>query len=100
MNVTMPTSSQYFSASDHYSFWQKNIPVMFFFTGMHPQYHRPTDTFQTINIKGMRQCAELGQNIVEEPGHDGAARVRQSREHDSANESAGREAHGHSQVDW
>lgn len=58
-------SSQFFSASDHYSFYKKNIPVIFFFTGMHPQYHRPTDVWQTINIKGIRQCAELGQNIVE-----------------------------------
>jgi Zn-dependent M28 family amino/carboxypeptidase len=66
VEVTTPASSQFFAASDHYSFWRKNIPVMFFFTGMHPQYHRPTDTFQTINIKGIRQCAELGQNIVEE----------------------------------
>lgn len=66
VNVVMPKASPYFAASDHYSFYQKNVPVMFFFTGIHPQYHRPTDTFQTVNIKGMRQCAELGQNILEE----------------------------------
>lgn len=65
VNITKPKSSQFFGASDHFSFYKKNIPVIFFFTGMHPQYHRPTDTWDTINIKGIRQCAELGQNILE-----------------------------------
>lgn len=65
VEIIKPKSSPYFSASDHYSFYKKNIPVMFFFTGMHPQYHRPTDVWQTVNIKGIRQCAELGQNILE-----------------------------------
>lgn len=65
VELTCSKSSQFFSASDHFSFYKKNIPVIFFFTGMHPQYHRPTDVWQTINIKGIRQCAELGQNILE-----------------------------------
>lgn len=65
VEIIKPKTSPYFSASDHYSFYKKNIPVMFFFTGMHPQYHRPTDVWQTVNIKGIRQCAELGQNILE-----------------------------------
>ena len=65
VEVIMPHTSPYFGASDHYSFYKKHIPVLFFFTGMHPQYHRPTDVWQTVNIKGIRQCAELGQNILE-----------------------------------
>lgn len=65
VEVVKPKSSQFFSASDHYSFYKKNIPVLFFFTGMHPQYHRPTDVWQTVNVKGIRQCAELGQNVLE-----------------------------------
>lgn len=65
VEIIKPLSSPYFGASDHYSFYKKNIPVLFFFTGMHPQYHRPTDVWQTVNIKGIRQCAELGQNILE-----------------------------------
>lgn len=55
----------YFSASDHYAFYQKNIPVLFFFTGNHPQYHRPTDTWNLINVEGMRQIAELGEGVIE-----------------------------------
>jgi hypothetical protein len=65
VEVTTPPGSQFFSASDHFSFYRKNIPVMFFFTGLHPQYHRPLDTWNTVNVPGIRQCAELGQNVLE-----------------------------------
>jgi len=39
-----------FGPSDHASFYAKNIPVLFFFTGDHPDYHRPSDTADKINI--------------------------------------------------
>jgi hypothetical protein len=65
VEITTPPGSQFFGASDHFSFYKKNIPVMFFFTGLHPQYHRPTDTWNTVNVAGIRQCAELGQNVLE-----------------------------------
>lgn len=45
--------------SDHASFYVKKVPVFFFFTGDHPQYHRPTDTADTINVAGMRKVADL-----------------------------------------
>lgn len=38
-----------FSSSDHASFYSKEIPVVFFFTGIHGDYHRPTDTAEKIN---------------------------------------------------
>lgn len=38
--------------SDHTSFYQKNIPVLFYFTGLHSDYHRPTDDFDKINYSG------------------------------------------------
>src|SRR5204863_9257312 len=38
--------------SDHTSFYRKNIPVLFFFTGLHADYHKPTDDFDKINYKG------------------------------------------------
>ncbi len=38
--------------SDHQSFSNKNIPVLFFFTGMHADYHRPTDDPEKINLEG------------------------------------------------
>jgi aminopeptidase YwaD len=38
--------------SDHTSFYNKNIPVLFYFTGMHPDYHRPTDDWNKLNYTG------------------------------------------------
>ncbi len=38
--------------SDHTSFYLKNIPVLFFFTGLHTDYHKPTDDFEKINYNG------------------------------------------------
>ncbi len=39
-----------FGGSDHQSFASAGIPVLFFFTGMHPDYHRPSDTFDKIAL--------------------------------------------------
>ena len=38
--------------SDHTSFYLKNIPVLFYFTGLHSDYHKPTDDYNKINYIG------------------------------------------------
>ena len=38
--------------SDHTSFYLKDIPVLFYFTGLHPDYHKPTDDYDKINYLG------------------------------------------------
>ena len=38
--------------SDHTSFYRKDIPVLFYFTGLHADYHKPTDDFDKINYTG------------------------------------------------
>jgi hypothetical protein len=38
--------------SDHTSFYQKNIPVLFYFTGLHTDYHKPSDDVEKINFSG------------------------------------------------
>jgi hypothetical protein len=48
-----------YGPSDHSSFYAKQIPVLFFFTGTHREYHRPGDTFDTINVDGLRRVANL-----------------------------------------
>jgi hypothetical protein len=50
--------------SDHTSFALHKIPVLFFFTGLHMDYHRPTDTADKINYAGMDEVADLGQRVV------------------------------------
>lgn len=42
-----------FGPSDHSSFYGKQIPVLFFFTGTHTDYHKPSDTFDKINYEGL-----------------------------------------------
>ncbi len=53
-----------FAASDHYSFYRKDIPVVFFFTGTHPDYHRPTDDTNLINFEGMVKVADVGELLL------------------------------------
>lgn len=51
-------------ASDHTSFYLKNIPVLFFFTGIHEDYHRPTDTWDKINYEGQAQILRMAQGLI------------------------------------
>jgi hypothetical protein len=41
--------------SDHYTFYKAGIPSLMLHTGLHENYHRPSDDVQTLNIDGMRQ---------------------------------------------
>lgn len=50
--------------SDHTSFYLKNIPVLFFFTGLHTDYHKPTDDADRLNYDGMKNITELLYNTV------------------------------------
>ena len=51
--------------SDHMSFALKKIPVLFLFTGLHADYHRPTDTADKINFGGIDEVASVGRKIVD-----------------------------------
>jgi hypothetical protein len=50
--------------SDHMSFSQAKIPTFFFFTGLHGEYHRPTDTADRINYPGMVKLAAFGKAVA------------------------------------
>ncbi len=52
---TLQLNEDGFGPSDHASFYGKQIPVLFFFTGTHLDYHKPSDTFDKINYQGLRQ---------------------------------------------
>jgi hypothetical protein len=45
--------------SDHMSFYAKKIPVLHFSTGVHEDYHRPSDTWEKLNIDGMARVGDL-----------------------------------------
>lgn len=50
--------------SDHTSFYRKDIPVLFFFTGQHKDYHRPSDDSDKINYNGQLQVVKYIMNII------------------------------------
>ena len=52
--------------SDHTSFYLKNIPVLFFFTGTHKDYHKPTDDVDKINFTGEFRIIQYIINIIKE----------------------------------
>lgn len=53
-----------FGPSDHASFYIKQIPVLFFWTGTHNDYHKPTDTFEKINYEDEAGILRLVARIV------------------------------------
>ena len=54
--------------SDHESFYRKNVPVLFLFTGLHDEYHRPTDTVDKIDLKAMNTVVSITEDLVLELG--------------------------------
>lgn len=51
--------NRYYYRSDHYNFAEKGIPAIFFFSGTHVDYHRPTDTVEKIEFEKMETIARL-----------------------------------------
>lgn len=50
--------------SDHAEFYRVKIPIAFFFTGLHSEYHRPADTVDLINIEGAAKVVDLVYRIA------------------------------------
>ncbi len=48
-----------FYRSDHYAFAQKGVPAVFYFGGLHPDYHQPTDDIHKIEPARLRRAAIL-----------------------------------------
>ena len=57
-------SEQGFGPSDHAAFYSKNIPVLFFFSGFHNEYHTPEDTWKHINLQGTTDIVNLVYDVV------------------------------------
>jgi aminopeptidase YwaD len=53
--------------SDHTSFYRKDIPVLFFFTGLHTDYHKPSDDADKINYIGETKIINYISSIVLSP---------------------------------
>ena len=53
-----------YGPSDHQSFYEKGVPVLFFFTGLHNDYHRPTDDFDKIDFGGMARITDMVSDVA------------------------------------
>jgi hypothetical protein len=74
-----------FGGSDHQSFYGKNIPVLFAFTGVHTDYHRPSDDSDRINYTGMGRIADylelLLLDLARRPERPAFTAIKQGRGH-------------------
>ncbi len=50
--------------SDHYSFYSANIPIVMLHTGLHGDYHRPSDDVEKINNEGIKDVSQLLFNLT------------------------------------
>lgn len=50
----------HFTGSDHYPFFKKKIPVLFFFTGLHKDYHKQTDDYEFIDFEKLIKVSKAG----------------------------------------
>ena len=53
-----------FGRSDHASFYRENIPVLFFFTGAHEDYHKPTDDWDKIDYQGEKEILDFIYDLI------------------------------------
>jgi aminopeptidase YwaD len=61
---TLRLNEDGFGPSDHSSFYARRLPVLFFFTGTHEDYHKPSDTAERINYEGLARVADFVRAVV------------------------------------
>ena len=61
---TLTLNEDGFGPSDHSSFYGKQIPVLFFWTGTHNDYHKPSDTSDKINYEGEAKIVSFVERII------------------------------------
>jgi hypothetical protein len=50
--------------SDQFCFYQRQRPVLFLHTGLHPDYHQPTDDVGLLNLYGMETVSEFALGVL------------------------------------
>ncbi len=65
-DFTVRTNPDGMGPSDHASFYTKTVPVLFFHTGLHENYHRPSDTHDLINYPDLSRIVQFVYNVAHE----------------------------------
>jgi Zn-dependent M28 family amino/carboxypeptidase len=68
--------------SDHASFYRKDIPVLFFFTGSHSDYHKATDDADKINYEGEKEVVKYVYNVIKAADDKGKLAFLKTKEPD------------------
>ena len=85
----LPRETKYFNIkfdssgvgpSDHTSFYLKDIPVLFFFTGTHKDYHRPTDDVEKINFNGELRIIQYIFDVINQTNKSGKIPFSKTRD--------------------
>jgi hypothetical protein len=63
-SLVLSTTREGFGASDHSSFYGKDIPVLFLTTGAHTDYHTPEDDIEQINVEGLIAVSDYTSRIA------------------------------------
>jgi aminopeptidase YwaD len=66
--------------SDHTSFYRKDIPVLFYFTGLHADYHKPSDDADKINYTGEQMIIRHIYGVIESLNNKGKLVFTKTRE--------------------
>ena len=66
--------------SDHTSFYRKDLPVLFFFTGIHSDYHKPSDDADKINFTGELMVMKYIYHLIEATDSKGKLSFTKTRE--------------------
>ena len=64
-SLKIVTSESGVGPSDHTSFYLQDVPVLHFFTGQHPDYHRPSDDADKINYAGMVKVIRYIERLID-----------------------------------
>ncbi len=78
LNIKIDSSGT--GPSDHTSFYRKDIPVLFYFTGLHTDYHKPTDDADKINYGGEQLIVQHIYNLIESLNNKGKLAFLKTRE--------------------
>ena len=79
-NIKIKIDSAGSGPSDHTSFYRKDIPVLFYFTGLHTDYHKPSDDAYLINYKGMVNILRHIQKVIDHTNTIGKLSFLKTRE--------------------
>src|SRR5580692_8225249 len=74
-----------YGSSDHTSFTAKQVPVLFFFSGLHADYHKPSDTWDKIDapdaVRLLELVADITDHLRDDPARPQFVRVMETQPH-------------------